>query len=319
MNKQNEKKKIVGMEIKNVYKESWEQALFNKTKDELVYIIQHKENYAPEFISMVEEKLGKEYGVTNVEPTPNVEYTPHRKPSDLEIKLKNRLESFFSSSLWVVGCVLLGLFSFLCAWQASEKFYYWHYLDGCWFSFAALCSGSILFFIILWKVKNYLGSRKNKHSQDAPVSNMNEIRARDLFLETLTKIGCQYEVEEGEDGNIHFGYQGEYFTVRANNECAYVQIWDLHWGHVELYDVDELSRLRKAINESNLRNSVIAVYTVDETGGNMNVHCKSIILFIPEIPNLENYLRMELNEYFLVHQFIGTEMARQRESEAKNA
>lgn len=187
--------------------------------------------------------------------------------------------------------------------------------------------GFILFKLIsyLWKEGNTeeqsyvpLYSRERKNDNVIQVT-MEQKGTRDLFLETLTKLGCQFEIEDGEDGDIHFGFQGEYFTVRANNECAYVQIWDLHWGHVELYDVDELSRLRKAINESNLRNSVIAVYTVDETGGNMNVHCKSIILFIPEIPNLENYLRMELNEYFLVHQFIGAEMARQRELEAKNA
>ena len=168
-------------------------------------------------------------------------------------------------------------------------------------------------------MESYLKATKSRISLNSLSSNPAQIGTRDLFLETLTKIGCQYEIEEGEDGDIHFGYQGEYFTVKARNDCQYVEIYDICWGHVELYDVDELSRLRKAINESNLRNSVIAVYTVDETGGNMNVHCKSIILFIPEIPNLENYLRMELYEYFLVHQFIGTEMARQRELEAKNA
>lgn len=187
--------------------------------------------------------------------------------------------------------------------------------------------GFILFKLIsyLWKegnteVQSYvpLYSRERKNDKVIQVT-MEPKGTRDLFLETLTKLGCQYEIEDDEDGDIHFAYQGEYFTVRARNDCQYVEIYDICWGHVELYDVDELSRLRKAINESNLRNSVIAVYTVDETGGNMNVHCKSIILFIPEIPNLENYLRMELNEYFLVHQFIGTEMARQRELEAKNA
>jgi hypothetical protein len=142
---------------------------------------------------------------------------------------------------------------------------------------------------------------------------------RDLFLETLTKLGCQYEIDNEEDGDIHFGYQGEYFTVRASNDCRYVQIFDTHWGHVELYDVDELSRLKKAINESNLRNSVTTVYTVDEAGSNVDVHCKSVILFVQEIPDIENYLRLELSEYFQVHQFIGAEMARQREAEAKNA
>lgn len=187
--------------------------------------------------------------------------------------------------------------------------------------------GFILFKLIsyLWKEENTeeqsyvpLYSRERKNDNVIQVT-MEPKGTRDLFLETLTKLGCQFEIEDDEDGDIHFGYQGEYFTVKARNDCQYVEIYDICWGHVELYDVDELSRLRKAINESNLRNSVIAVYTVDETGGNMNVHCKSIILFIPEIPNLENYLRMELNEYFLVHQFIGTEMARQRELEAKNA
>lgn len=194
-------------------------------------------------------------------------------------------------------------------------------------SYLIVLLGFILFKLIsyLWKEgkteeQSYvpLYSRERKNDNVIQVT-MEQKGTRDLFLETLTKLGYQYEIEDGEDGDIHFGYQGEYFTVKARNDCQYVEIYDICWGHVELYDVDELSRLRKAINESNLRNSVIAVYTVDETGGNMNVHCKSIILFIPEIPNLENYLRMELNEYFLVHQFIGTEMARQRELEAKNA
>lgn len=209
-------------------------------------------------------------------------------------------------------------------------------------SYLIVLLGFILFKLIsyLWKEGNtevqsyvplYSRERKNdkvlaQMDEEPKGQNYNVIQVtmepkgtRDLFLETLTKLGCQFEIEDDEDGDIHFGYQGEYFTVKARNDCQYVEIYDICWGHVELYDVDELSRLRKAINESNLRNSVIAVYTVDETGGNMNVHCKSIILFIPEIPNLENYLRMELNEYFLVHQFIGTEMARQRELEAKNA
>lgn len=194
-------------------------------------------------------------------------------------------------------------------------------------SYLIVLLGFILFKLIsyLWKEGNTeeqsyvpLYSRERKNDNVIQVT-MEQKGTRDLFLETLTKLGCQYEIEDGEDGDIHFGYQGEYFTVKARNDCQYVEIYDICWGHVELYDVDELSRLRKAINESNLRNSVTAVYTVDEAGGNVDVHCKSVIPFIPEIPNLEDYLRLELNEYFQVHQFIGAEMARQRELEAKNA
>ena len=52
---------------------------------------------------------------------------------------------------------------------------------------------------------------------------------RDLFLETLTKIGCQYEIYP-DDGNIGFGYQGENFVATANNEGWYVRVWDTFWG-----------------------------------------------------------------------------------------
>jgi hypothetical protein len=138
---------------------------------------------------------------------------------------------------------------------------------------------------------------------------------RDLFLETLTKIGCQYEISEGEDGDIHFGYQGEYFVVRASNSNRFIHIYDTHWGHVELYDIDEFARLKKAINESNLRNSVTTVYTIDEAGSNVDVHCKSVILFTQEIPEIVDYLRLELSEYFRVHETINMEMAKQREME----
>ena len=155
-------------------------------------------------------------------------------------------------------------------------------------------------------------------NMDKEINKQVKMGTRDLFLETLTKIGCQYVIEEDEnveEGDIRFGYQGEYFVVRASNKTHYIQIYDTHWGHVELYDVDEFARLKKAINESNIRNSVTTIYTIDEAGSNVDVHCKSVILFVPEIPNIADYLRLELSEYFRVHETINLEMAKQREAE----
>lgn len=154
---------------------------------------------------------------------------------------------------------------------------------------------------------------KNESQEDEKIRHMG---TKDLFLATLTKIGCLYELAEKEDDNsIYFAYQGENFVVDASNENNYIRIWDTHWGHVELYDVDELSRLKKAINNSNLNTGVTTVYTIDEVGHNVDVHCKSVVLFIEQIPDIENYLRVELNEFFRAHQYVGNEMVKQRESE----
>ena len=96
---------------------------------------------------------------------------------------------------------------------------------------------------------------------------------RDLFLETLTKIGCQYEIDS-EDGNILFAYQGEHFVATANNEGWYV-----------------------------------------EEGKTVDVHCKSTFPFISQMPDLEDYLRNELGNFFTAHHLVGSEMAKLREQE----
>ncbi len=141
---------------------------------------------------------------------------------------------------------------------------------------------------------------------------------RDLFLETLTKIGCQYEIGEGDDKNkIFFAYQGENFLADANNESRYVSILDPFGEHVELYDIDEISRLRKAINLSNLNCATTTVFTIDEAGHTFDVHSKVVILFFPQIPEIEDYLRVVLNDFFRVHQYVANEMAKQRAAECQ--
>ena len=138
--------------------------------------------------------------------------------------------------------------------------------------------------------------------------------SRQLFVDTLLKIGCQYEIDD--DGRILFAYQGERFVVGASNDHAYVSIWDYCWKSVELDDIDEIARLRKCINEANLNCTVKTVFTIDNEGNTMDVHCHAVILFIPEIPNIDDYMRLELNEFFRAHQTVDTELIKLREKES---
>ena len=138
--------------------------------------------------------------------------------------------------------------------------------------------------------------------------------SRQLFVDTLLKIGCQYEIDD--DGRILFAYQGERFVVGASNDHAYVSIWDYCWKSVELDDIDEVARLRKCINEANLNCTVKTVFTIDNEGNTMDVHCHAVILFIPEIPNIDDYMRLELNEFFRAHQTVDTELIKLREKES---
>lgn len=167
-------------------------------------------------------------------------------------------------------------------------------------------------------VAQEIAPEKTTGSEVVPAEKMKG--TRDLFLETLKKIGCQYELseEDGEDSDkIVFFYQGETFVASANNEGMYVHIWDFQWEHVELYDIDEFSRLRKAINISNKECATTTVFSIDEAGGTVNVHCKAVILFFEHIPNIEDYLRVELNDFFRAHHTVTLEMAKLREEDNK--
>ena len=157
----------------------------------------------------------------------------------------------------------------------------------------------------------------NSDMSNAMTLNSNKMekkQTRELFLETLLKIGCQYLIDE-EDKRILFSYQGENFVVDAADENSYICIWDMFWGSIELYDIEEFSRLKKAINRSNLNFSPNTVYTINKERSTIDVHCKSIILFISSIPEIDNYLRMELNDFFQVHRYVEGELAKLRREE----
>ncbi len=132
--------------------------------------------------------------------------------------------------------------------------------------------------------------------------------ARDLLMWTLTKIGCQYTID-GDD--IFFYYQGEHFYSDASNEYMCINIWDCWWLHCEMHDEERISRMKQAVNVANSRANIMTFYTTDEADSNLYVHCKKNILFIPQITNIEDYLRSMLREFFEVHRLVILEMERQ--------
>lgn len=144
------------------------------------------------------------------------------------------------------------------------------------------------------------------------------VSTRDLLLDTLTKIGCQYELGEGEDDRIYFAYQGENFMVDTSDNSPYIVIWDTYWHGVELYDIEEVSRMKKAINYANFNTLASTIYTINEDGKTMDVHCRSMVPFFNQIPEIDLYLKSQLNDFFRAHQYVGNELLRLR-TEEQNA
>lgn len=150
-------------------------------------------------------------------------------------------------------------------------------------------------------------------------NNMEEnqnLSTRDLCAEVLRKLNCDVQFDEENEYNMYFTYQGENFSVDTWENGLMITIWDTWWGAVDLDDLDDVSRVRKAINNINVRQNLTLMYSIDEKGQKFAVHTKRQCLLIPQIPQIENYMAAMLTGFFDVQRSFKEEYDRLRLEEA---
>ena len=132
----------------------------------------------------------------------------------------------------------------------------------------------------------------------------------ELVLCTLRKIGCEPETEEqGDLRRVYFTYQGEKFAIECNDSCRFIVIYDTWWHQMSVYsDVEDIANLHKVINLANQHASVTVIHTVNQEIEEIGVHSRRNILFIPQIPEIDQYLVSVLNEFFKVQRYVVTEL-----------
>lgn len=141
-------------------------------------------------------------------------------------------------------------------------------------------------------------------SEVLPLNNNNmeenqNLSTRDLCAEVLRKLNCDVQFDEENEYNMYFTYQGENFSVDTWENGLMITIWDTWWGTVDLDDLDDVSRVRKAINNINVRQNLTLMYSIDEKGQKFAVHTKRQCLLIPQIPQIENYMAAMLTGFLM--------------------
>ena len=130
---------------------------------------------------------------------------------------------------------------------------------------------------------------------------------RDLVLETLREMGCEYE--ETDNLKIYFDYQGERFMIEADNDCYFINVYDLWWHHMSTYcDIEEFAAMQKTINATNAHANCTVLYTINKEAEEIGVHSKKNMLFVRQIPDLKGYLASTLDDFFKIQRTIMTEI-----------
>ena len=166
---------------------------------------------------------------------------------------------------------------------------------------------------------------KNGDSQNDIVTEeptcLDERTTTGLVLCTLRKIGCEPETEER--GNltwVYFTFQGEKFTIECNDSCRFIVIYDTWWYEMSVYsDVEDIANLHKVINLANQHASCTVIHTVNQEIEEIGVHSRRNILFIPQIPEIDQYLVSVLSDFFKVQRYVMTELEKCKVREEQEA
>ena len=183
----------------------------------------------------------------------------------------------------------------------------------------------ILAFVVIYNIYRYyheddgydyspVVTETSENNQVAETVMEERISTRQLALNTIEKIGCKPQYTE--EGRIQFEYQGVIFLMEAVNDCMFVNlIWP--WCHsFSKFDIDEFARVRQVVNEINLRDTLSVIYSITDSD-DVALHIKKHFLFISQIPQLEEYLKMILNSFFKAARSLELEIEKCRMQECE--
>ena len=165
---------------------------------------------------------------------------------------------------------------------------------------------------IMMKETENSGQENAQNTQDKQERNFH---TKDFLIETLQKMNIKYEMSPDDDSRLWFEWQGGTFGIDVTNDCPFIVIWFLQWEDWELYDIDTISRVKRIMNDVNIKTPITVVYSVNEAASTFSIHSKKQALFIPQIPEPEKYLQSLLSDFFLVCRYALVELDKLKNQE----
>lgn len=178
--------------------------------------------------------------------------------------------------------------------------------------------------VIYYIFRNYLWNDGDAYDSNIELEQKNNeenvtymeetISTKQLALRIIENIGSKPQFTE--EGRILFEYQGINFLMEATDDCKFVNlIWP--WCHsFSKFDIDEFARVRQVVNEVNMNDSLSVFYTITDSD-EVALHIKKHFLLVPQVSEVEEYLRVILNGFFRTARTLNLEIEKCRMNECK--
>lgn len=133
----------------------------------------------------------------------------------------------------------------------------------------------------------------------------------------LKKMECSYKTTE--NGDLIFDYRDEPFAISFNKEGEpFITITKFNLLTVNMDNVNEVSRLYRAINDTNSNGPITFFYDIDYDEREIDVYSHTTILFFSPIPNRRGLLIFYLDYFFQAQKYLRDRMTALYEEEQPN-
>lgn len=134
----------------------------------------------------------------------------------------------------------------------------------------------------------------------------------------LKKMECSYTTTE--NGDLIFDYRDEPFAISFNKEGEpFISIIKFNLLTVKMDNVNEVSRLYRAINDTNSNGPITVFYDIDNDEREIDVYSHTTILFFSPIPNRRGLLKFYLDYFFQAQKYLKDKMTALEEEELSNS
>ena len=121
---------------------------------------------------------------------------------------------------------------------------------------------------------------------------------RDLFIETLVRLGGEYLIrsEVSTEYDIKFKFSECKFMANATNDSYDVDIWFPNWYSIDLGDDETCDYIKNLVNDLNYVCKSKFFYTTHKDDNLLRLHSSISFQLLPNIPNIEEYVSVKLNQ-----------------------
>ena len=139
-----------------------------------------------------------------------------------------------------------------------------------------------------------------------------DIGSTELLCQSLKSL--QLQVQKDEEGRICFNYKENNFFIEVNDNSLIISIWNVWWAGIEIKE-GNLDIIQNAVNVSNMENTVMTFYSIDEEKNLIGLHSRYDLVFSPTVPNNDVLMQAVLEAFLTVQNDVTENISKLNASE----